>query len=133
MDARTAIELPVDIDGRPAASETLQASLSPYVLTIGTTLPTLGVSVYSTYHGHPGAPSVAVHLARAPRRAPGTEVCEHSESMLPVIFARARCLRDHALRLQGVLIDLGYSAAVHLSDDAELAVERGRGTSGAVA
>lgn len=126
MDARTAIDLPIDIDGRRVRSETLQASLSPYVLTIGTTLPAQGVSLYSTYHGHPGAPTLSVHLTRAPRTTPRTEAAEHAEAQLPVVFAHARCLRDHAVRLQELLAAEG-PAAVHLSDAAELAVEAGRG------
>lgn len=126
MDSRTATDLPIDIDGVRVRSETLQASLSPYVVTIGTTLPALGVSLYSTYHGHPGAPTVSVHLSRAVARSPRTETSDHDEGYLPVVFARARCLRDHAMRLQNLLDEHGKRAAVHLSDPAELAVERGR-------
>ncbi len=123
MDRRTAIDLPIDLDGRRARSETLHASLSPYVVTIGTTVPTHGVSLYSTYHGHPGAPTVSVHLTRALGRSPQTETCEHDERYLPVVFARARCLRDHAMRLQSLLEERAQAAAVHLSDAAELEVD----------
>jgi hypothetical protein len=126
VDARTAIDLPIDIDGRRVRSETLHGSLSPYVLTIGTTLPAHGASVYSTYHGHPGAVSVAVHLSRTPGHDARTDVCEHYESLMPVVFARARCLRDHALRVGDTLALLGHHHAVHLSDAAEVAVETGR-------
>ncbi len=125
MDPRTAIDLPIDIDGEHVRSETLQASLSPYVLAIGTTLPDLGLSLYSTYHGHPGAKTVAVHLARAPRRSPETEVTERDEQFMPVVFARARCLHDHALRLQDLFASLGIGASIRLSDAAELCVEVG--------
>jgi hypothetical protein len=125
VDPRTAIELPIDVEGQRVRSETLQASLSPYVLAIGTTLPELGISLYSTYHGHPGAATVAVHLARAPREDPRTEVREHDEHSTPVVFARARCLHDHALALQDLVGSLGLRAAVHLSDAAEFAVECG--------
>lgn len=123
MDPRTAIELPIDVDGERARSETLQASLSPYVLAIGTTLPDLGVSLYSTYHGHPGATTVAVHLSRVPRREPRTEVREQSEQFMPVVFARTRCLQDHAMGIQELLASCGYQVALHLSDAAELSVE----------
>ena len=126
MDARTAIDLPIDIDGRRVRSETLHASLSPYVVTIGTTLPAQGVSLYSTYHGHPGATTAVVHLVRTRAGFPRTDVARHAEDQLPVVFARARCLRDHALRLHDVLSTLDCIAAVHLSDAAELAVEAGR-------
>lgn len=129
MDPRTAIDLPIDVDGGRARSETLQASLSPYVLAIGTTLPDIGVSLYSTYHGHPGAKTVAVHLARAPRRKPQTDVGERDEHFMPVVFARARCLYDHALRLQEFLGSVGHSPAIHLSDAAELTVETGQSLS----
>ena len=125
MDPRTAIDLPIYVDGGRARSETLQASLSPYVLAIGTTLPDLGVSLYSTYHGHPGAPTVAVHLARAPQRRPQTEVTERDEQFMPVVFARARCLHDHAMQVQDLLSSLGRKPAVHLTDAAELHVESG--------
>ena len=128
MDLRTAIDLPIDIDGVRVRSETLQGSLSPYVVTIGTTLPAHGVSLYSTYHGHPGAPTVAVHLKRAPRCAPRTEMEQHRGAQLPVVFARARCLRDHAVRLQDLLeAHSGRTAAIHLSDEAEYVLEVSRG------
>lgn len=125
MDPRTAIDLPIDVDGERVRSETLQASLSPYVLAIGTTLPDVGVSVYSTYHGHPGAQTVAVHLARAPRRRPETDVTERDEHFMPVVFARTRCLHDHALRLQEFLGSVGHAPAIHLNDAAEMAIEAG--------
>ena len=125
MDPRTAIELPIDVGGERMRSETLQSSLSPYVLAIGTTLPGLGVCLYSTYHGHPGAPTVAVHLARAPRRRPQTEVTERNEQFMPVVFARARCLHDHAMRVHDFLLELGHQPAIHLSDAADLVVETG--------
>lgn len=125
MDPRTAIELPIDVDGERVRSETLHASLSPYVLAIGTTLPDMGVSLYSTYHGHPGATTIAVHLARAPRRAPKTDVSERDEQFMPVVFARARCLHDHALQLQDLLASLEREPAIHLSDAAELVVDAG--------
>jgi hypothetical protein len=128
VDPRTPIDLPIDLDGRRVRSETLQSTLSPYVLTIGTTLPAQGVSLYSTYHGHQGAPTVAVHLTRAPARTPATDVVEHDEQRLPVVFARARCLRDHALHLHDVLLGVGYHAAIHLSDEIEAIVEAARGT-----
>ncbi len=131
MDLRSAIDLPIDIDGVRVRSETLHASLSPYVVTIGTTLPAHGVSVYSTYHGNPGASTAAVHLLRAPRIEPSTETRAHDEAQLPVVFARARCLRDHAFRLHDVLAMLGHDAAVHLSDEAEVSVETARGASAA--
>ncbi|HEX8084566.1 MAG TPA: hypothetical protein VF529_09770 [Solirubrobacteraceae bacterium] len=126
MDPRTAIDLPIDVDGARVRSETLQASLSPYVLAIGTTLPEIGVSLYSTYHGQPGAQTVAVHLARAPRRKPQTDVTERDEQFMPVVFARTRCLHDHALRLQEFLGSLGRPPAIHLSDATELTVEAGQ-------
>ena len=129
MDLRTAIDLPIDIDGVRVRSETLQASLSPYVVTIGTTLPAHGLSLYSTYHGHPGAVTVVVHLTRAPSRSPTTESEERRADLLPVVFARARCLRDHAMRLQTLVEGGGTVAAVHLSDEAELAVESARAAS----
>lgn len=88
-------------------------------------MPDLGVSLYSTYHGHPGAQTVAVHLARAPRRRPETHVTERDEQFMPVVFARTRCLHDHTLRLQELLGSLGRAPAIHLSDTAELAVETG--------
>jgi hypothetical protein len=120
---RSAIELPIDVDGAPARSETLQSSLSPYVLAIGTTLPELGVSLYSTYHGHPGAKTVAVHLARAPRREARTDVVERDEQFMPVVFARTRCLHDHAVCVQDLLQALGHEVAIHLTDTAEVIVE----------
>lgn len=123
MDPRTAIDLPIDVDGERVRSETLQASMSPYVLAIGTTLPELGVSLYSTYHGHPGATTIAVHLSRASSLAPATAVRESDEHFMPVVFARARCLRDHALTLQDLLTGVGHESAIHLSDAAEMAVE----------
>ena len=104
-------------------SETLHASPLPFVVSFGTTLPAHGVSLYSTYHGHPGASSLVVHLTRLPGRAPTTETREQTEALLPVIFARARCLRDHAMRLQELLAEMGLTTAIHLSDEAELAVE----------
>ena len=127
MDLRAAIDLPIDIDGVRVRSETLQGSLSPYVVTIGTTLPAHGVSLYSTYHGHPGASTLAVHLARAPLRRPRTETEEHAEALLPVVFARTRCLHDHSLRVHELLSELGHHAAIHLSDAAEFAIEASRG------
>ena len=127
MDARTAIDLPIDIDERRVRSETLQATLSPYVVTIGTTLPAHGVSLYSTYHGHPRTESVAVHLIRVPLSDPRSEICRHAETAMPVVFARARCLRDHALRLLDLLGSAGLTGAVHVTDEAELAVEAARG------
>ena len=125
MDARCAVSLPIDVGGERVESETLHSSLSPYVVAIGTTIPRLGLSLYSTYHGHPGARTVAVHLSRAPRRAPRTDVAHHEERQLPIVIARARCLRDHALRLQDLLTSLRYESAIHLSDAAEFAVGTG--------
>jgi hypothetical protein len=85
----------------------------------------IAVSLYSTYHGHPGATTIAVHLARAPRRPPQTEVRERDEHFMPVVFARARCLHDHALQLHDLLASLEHEPAIHLSDAAELTVDAG--------
>lgn len=123
MARRRSISLPISVDGRPVASETLLATAGAYVVVLATVLPDHGVEVHSTYLGHADADTQAGHLLLAPGVTPATETIAHSEHALPVVHARRRCLIDHANVVLAFLKDLDHQAGIDVEDAAITAVE----------
>jgi hypothetical protein len=108
-------------------SETVCGWASPYVLTIATTLSESGLAldVHSTFIGHSGVPTHAVHLILGP---PGespltlTDVYEHEE-LDPQIRVR-ECAYEHVQVLLEVLKQLHPEAGADIPDDAFGQLER---------
>lgn len=120
------LELPIDVDGRRAASSTRLQTNGAYVLSIGTVLPAedLALELHSTYVGHPGVATHATYLylglgAHEPR----VEIDVHHELDVDVVFRSRSCLYDHAHRLSEFLQALGHDVRIHVSDCSTAAVE----------
>jgi hypothetical protein len=109
----------LNVDARPVASSTRLIELGGYQLAIGTVVLSteLPIEVHSSYLGHPGTPTRAVHLTIVPERAE-THVVEHEHHQLPVTHARERCLLDHLQTLVELASDLGHTVSVELPDHA---------------
>jgi hypothetical protein len=122
VSERKLIPIQIAVDGAPERSETRLASAGAYVLVLSSVLPDRAVELHSSYLGHPGTPTQASHLMLAPGIS-DSETFEHDESLIPVMFARRRCVFDHLQRLQDLLAELGHTVQVPLADDALLAGE----------
>ena len=119
---REPIPIEIALDGAPERFETCLAGAGAYALVLSSVLPKRGVELHSSYLGHHGAPTRTSHLLLAPG-ASNSEAVEHDESLIPVTFARRRCLYDHLQRLQDFLTELGHTVQIPLADEALLAVE----------
>jgi hypothetical protein len=122
MDPRRPIELRVAAD--PSA-DTRIAVVGAYVVVISTALPAIGMELHSTYTGHPrGSKTTSAHLVLRPGCPPEVASVEHTAAALPVMYARAACLYDHAQRLLGLLASAGSATQVEVTDAAIAALER---------
>ena len=111
--------MPVCLDGAPVAASTQLGTTGAYVVELSTVLPGLPADLHSTYTGHPHAETRVVHLLLGPAwHIPHSEVVTPPADVLPVLWARSRCLLDHAQRLQEHLEDLGHTARIDISDAA---------------
>ena len=118
MSDRLILAATVRLDACEVRASTAYAGdTSPYVLTLSSALPDSGIELHSTYMGHVGAQTQAVHLVLAPGRRPETLVCAHSEHELPVWAARQRCLLDHYEVLQRLGSLAGHTIAVDVDDE----------------
>ena len=95
------------LDGRVLASETLLAVAGAHVLVLATAIGELGVTLHSSYLGHPGTETVASHLALTYEARSYTRTHEHQA--LPVAYARRLCLYDHLQELRVALEDEGHA------------------------
>lgn len=120
MDTRPPIALTVTLDGHPTSSATTRLGhTGAYIVELSTVLPDLPVDVHSVYVGHPRADTRVVHLLLGPEHiAPTTEVLCPPPDVLPVLWARSRCLLDHAARLLAWLEELGNQARIDIPDAA---------------
>ena len=124
------IPLRLEIDGAPTASETVYAQAGAYTLTIVTTVgrPELPVELHSTYVGHPGVATRAIHLRLGPRSAEReVHVGSHEEDDVCVVFTPRNAVYDHAHELVALLAELGHHAGVDVPDDAFRELEAIRG------
>ncbi len=117
----------LDVEGE-LRSETLLAEAGAYALTLSTNLRDLGVELHSSYVGHMRAQ--ATHVAELVlglgETGAETSARELRGLVVPVVYARRRCLIDHLERLQEVLADGGFGAArIDVGDDTLRAVETG--------
>ena len=116
--------LRIKIDGHATPVESIAQGWNAYTLSLSTTLPSLGVELHSTFVGHHHCPtSRAIHLELAPGIS-RTSAVEHDAKNLPVLFARDRCLHEHAQQLVGFLTELGHACSVELDEHATTSVER---------
>lgn len=119
MSERLVVAIAGSVDGRAVrVATTFAGDTSPYVLVLSSALGELGVEAHSTYTGHMGAITRAVHLLLAPGRAPQTVVRDHEEHALPVWAARGRCLLDHCAVVQELAASAGHALALDVSDAA---------------
>jgi hypothetical protein len=119
----TDIPLHIEVNGKPAPSETTATSVGAYVLVIATVLADQAIDLYSTYAGHPHTNTIASHLLLA-HGAYEAIAEEHEHDQLPVVHARRRCLYDHLHQLQDLLKTLGMQANIPVENAAIHAVER---------
>ncbi len=114
-------------------SETLLAEAGAYALTLSTNLGDLGIELHSSYVGHMRAATthVAELVLGLGETGAETSARELRGLVVPVVYARRRCLIDHLERLQEVLADGGFGAArIDVGDEALLAVETGNAGQG---
>lgn len=103
----------IRLNDAPAESETIGAVVVvPHVLVITTTIAEHGISLSSTYVGHPALRTYVTHLVLTPKRSFVNQAqLPHNE--VPVVHARERCLLEHATALQdaaGAHVDLADAA-----------------------
>lgn len=97
----------LSLEGRLLRSETLLTAAGAHVLVLSTSIGELGVTLHSTYLGHPGTDTIASHLALTDEARSYTRTHEHLA--LPVAFARRLCLYDHLQELRAALGDDGHA------------------------
>jgi hypothetical protein len=122
------IPLGITLDGRAVSSETTCQWAGAYVLVIATMLPDpgLAVEVYSTFIGHPGVSTCAIHLMLGPvGRPPFTISAEHEHKDLNFKTNARECAYEHAEILLQVLNSLDYEVVgIDVPDDAFDRLER---------
>jgi hypothetical protein len=114
----------VGLAGSRVRSATTVASVGAYHLALATVLPDRGVELETFYTGHEQlGESHVTHLLLAPgSRALRAEPLTQSE--VPVVWARRRCLYDHLQRLGDFLRELGYARVqIDIGDEALAGVE----------
>jgi hypothetical protein len=106
----------------PAVAETRAAGIAGDIFVLSTTLPTQGITMHSTYHGHEGLDTSVVRLVLAPRGVrKSTE--EHPRFALPVSHARERCLLNHlAFVREQMEIEIDQAVTIDVGDRAVAAV-----------
>ncbi len=120
------VDLPIDVDGRRAASETRIVRNGAYVLSISTVLPVRGLALelHSSYVGHPASETLSTHLLLgADLPCPQTIGDSHDAGQLDVLGHPRDCLYDHAMRLQELLRSLGHEACIHITSRSIQATE----------
>lgn len=132
VPGRPQIDLELTIDGASATSETTCTWAGAHVLTIHTAIPRadLAFELHSTFIGHAGVVTHAVHLRLGPPgQAPAITSSDHDESDLNPTHAPSGCAYEHAQRLIEILDDLGYRASINVPgerafDELERAAQR---------
>jgi hypothetical protein len=116
---RTRVQCSIELDGRPVRCQTLLADAGPYTLALSTTLAEHGISLHSTYLGHPDADETqAAQLLLAPGRADSAAHAVDAAS-LPVAHRRRLCLYDHLAVLRELVSDAtGNEVSVHVAEQA---------------
>ncbi len=110
------------LDDRNVAVESLAIGIAGDILVLSTTVPSLGLTVHSTYHGHAGLDTQIVHLALMPGR-PRQDLASCPHEDLPVSYARERCLLDHLAYVREKLEEhTAASVALDVEDIAIAAV-----------
>lgn len=109
----------IRLHGQPVRSETIGALAAvPHVVVLSTTLADDGITLISSYTGHPQLRTHITHLILTPARRYVTQTqLPHDE--VPVTHARERCLLEHATALQDATaahVDLA-DAALHAAAD----------------
>jgi len=94
----------VRLDDEATPSETTVSTAGPWAIILITVVPEFGLRFISSYVGGETIPTSAVH-ALTYRAGGRLEQREHVRDELPVTHARDRCLLDHALELQAVLVE----------------------------
>lgn len=110
------------IDGRAVRASTVVADKGPpWVATITTSLPALGLEVSSTYVGRQGTDTHIVHVLLAPGE---TRTCteDREAGTLPLTHAREHLLYDHLAALQAHVGEHGGILAADVDDRTTAAV-----------
>lgn len=121
---RSVIDLNLALDGVPVESETTCTWAAARVLTIHTAIPRadLALELHSTFVGHAGVRTHAVHLTLGPPgRQPSIASADHNEDQLDPTYAPRDCAYEHAQHVIEVLSELGYRASVDVPGDAAFA------------
>lgn len=93
----------IRFDGEAIESETTVGAFGPHVLVLSTSLPTLGVTVTTTYVGADDTETVAVDLVLGPSPLAAVEARAVSRHDVAVTCGRERCLLDHLACVQASL------------------------------
>lgn len=109
------------IDNAPVESETTCMWAGPDVLVLATTLPdaAMAIDVTSTFVGHDGVPTCAVHLTLAAAEvAPVISTAQHEHRNLDPRFNSRQCVYEHWQVVLEYLRSLGYQATGHVAEGA---------------
>lgn len=110
--------LTLRLAGTPVLMETLGSGIAGDIFVLSTTVPSLGVTCHSSYHGHEGIDTVVVRLALLPGDARTTTDARPREE-LPVTHARERCVLDHLAHVRDVIQELATgTVAIEVADAA---------------
>lgn len=93
----------------------------PWVATLTTSIPALGLEVSSTYVGRQGTPTHTVHVLMAPGEI-RTHTDEREAGTLPLTHAREHLLYDHLAVLQAHVADHAGTLAADVDDRTTAAV-----------
>lgn len=112
-------DVTICVDGEAVESETTVSSAGPNVAVLSTALPTLPLTVTTTYVGADDVDTAAVDLALAARPAAFATARQVSRDAIPVTQARERCLLDHLAQVRETAeCDRGCRVTVDAADAA---------------
>jgi len=128
MSPRPRLDVELVIDGTPTSSETTCTWAGAHVVTIHTVVSRadLAIELHSTFVGHPGVPTHAVHLRLGPPgHQPAIVAAEIGDPQVEPTYAPRACAYEHAQRLIEVFAEFGHAVAVKVPGDAAFgALER---------
>lgn len=135
MRSQDPIDVAIVIGEEMVESQTRLTSGGPYVSMVSSVIPSHGIELHSSYVGSPGRrsaedgrtpPTRSTHLMVGDLPdLPTTCTYVHDREDLPVVFARRRCVLDHAARLADLCRQVGHDhVAIDIDDRALLLANR---------
>jgi hypothetical protein len=97
---RTRVDgLTVRVDGSEMPCDTRSVGIGGDIFVLSTAVPSLGLTMHSSYHGHEGLETVIVRMTLAPGSVHETSD-RIARAEIPVTHARDRCLLDHVAQVR---------------------------------